>query len=241
MKTEFRKSNEPEIERRALRGIEMRAAPEGSKSIGTLVGYAAVFNSDSEEMGYGSFKMIERVAAGAFKRTLQENKDVVALWAHDTSLPLARMPKSLRAFEDDKGLGVEIDLPDTSTARDVKANIEAGVVDSMSFGFRVKAEKWEEREGYDLRTLLDVDLIEVSPVTFPAYPDTSIAVRSREAAKLGSGVSGLGSGAEGAAGDAGAANETPPTEGRESASEALVNDAILEPEWRHWEILFGIR
>lgn len=169
------------IERRTLsltaQRVEVRAA-EGSP--GTLVGYASVFNS-STDIGWFD----ERVAPGAFTRSLSEGDDVRALFNHDMAQVIGRRSAgTLRLAEDDNGLRIEIDLPDTTVARDLAANIAVGNIDGMSFGFRAREESWElgdERTGKrDHRTLLDVDLVEVSAVTFPAYPDTSIAQRSRE-------------------------------------------------------------
>jgi HK97 family phage prohead protease len=213
------------LERRAMQGIEIRAAAEGTGSIGTLVGHAAVFGKDSAALGRRSFKFVERIAPGAFTRSLNENKDVRALWDHNPATPIGRTPDTLRIKEDDEGLAVEIDLPDTSAARDLLSLVRAKIIDAMSFGFQVVAEKWEEvKDGADIRTLIDVDLVEVSAVTFPAYPDTSIAERSLREYR--------GQQTE---------PEAPATQGQESPSDALVNDELLEPEWRQWELLFGVR
>jgi len=172
-------------ETRALRGLEIREAGEGSTHIATLTGYAAVFNSDSVEFRSSKGPWVERISPGAFGRSLREQPDVMAFWAHDTQQPIARAPKSLRLSEDERGLKVEIDLPRTTVARDLLENIRAGVVDAMSFGFRAVAEKWQELKDRDLRTLTDVDLLEVSAVVYPAYPDTTLAVRSHDIFRQG--------------------------------------------------------
>lgn len=169
------------LERRTLsmstQRIEVRAA-EGSPA--TLIGYASVFNSATD---IGWFD--EQVQPGAFARSLAEGDDIRALFNHDIDQIIGRRSAgTLRLSEDATGLRVEIDLPDTTVARDLAANIAVGNIDGMSFGFRVREESWElgdEKTGQrDLRKLLDVELVEVSAVTFPAYPDTSIAKRSRE-------------------------------------------------------------
>ena len=169
------------LEYRASKGLTIREAQPESGFIGTLTGYAAVFNSDSVRFGGYQKDWVERIAPGAFKRSLAENSDVVALWSHDASKPAARTPNTLRLSEDANGLAVEIDLIDTTTNRDLLANIRAGIVDSMSFGFVPVKTKWEERKDADadIRTLVDVDLHEVSAVVWPAYPDTSLAARSQ--------------------------------------------------------------
>jgi uncharacterized protein len=166
------------IQTRTLHGLTVREAANGSGYIGILEGHAAVFNSDSLEFaGYGK-PWVERIAPGAFKRTLAEQPDVKALWSHRADAILARSPGTLSLSEDDKGLRVEIKLIDTQQNKDVLASVRAGLVDSMSFGFSARSVKWEEGKERDVRTLLDVDLFEVSPVVWPAYPDTAISARS---------------------------------------------------------------
>lgn len=162
----------PDIEKRCLMAAEIRAEGDGKK----LVGYAAVFDAP-----YDSGWMVEYVRKGAFSRALSENQDVRALFDHDSSVVLGRRSaKTLTLAEDDKGLRFEIDLPDTQAARDLRILVERGDITGMSFGFRVIKEQWDESGPKPVRTLLDVDLLEVSVVTFPAYADTSVGVRSLE-------------------------------------------------------------
>jgi uncharacterized protein len=143
-----------------------------------LIGYAAIFNQLSEEI-YG-FR--ERIAPGAFATSL--GNDVRALFNHDPNLILGRTTSgSLSLLEDSKGLRVEITPPDTQLARDLIISMRRGDIDQMSFGFRTKKDNWEEIDGQTVRTLIDVDLFDVSPVTFPAYPQADIAVRSFESWK----------------------------------------------------------
>ena len=169
------------IERRAVKGIEVRASDgDESSYIGTLEGYAAVFNRDSEEFDKLYYPWVERIAPGAFTRTLKELPDVRCLWSHRSDVILARAGDTLQLLEDSAGLKVVINLIDTQANRDLLANVRAGLVDSMSFGFKAKKEQWEEGAGRDIRTLIDVDLYEVSPVVWPAYPDTDLAARSHE-------------------------------------------------------------
>jgi HK97 family phage prohead protease len=171
------------IERRAIKGLTFRAAESGTNYIGVLTGYAAKYNSDSVRFSGWEKDWIERIAPGAFKRTLAENPDVVALWSHDASKPAARTPDTLTVREDDTGLAVEIRLVDTATNRDLLTNVRAGIVDSMSFGFIPVKTRWTEQKDadHDVRTLEDVDLLEVSPVVWPAYPETTIGARSHRA------------------------------------------------------------
>lgn len=166
------------IEYRAFKGITLREAPKDSAFIGVLVGHAAVFNSDSVRFAGYEKDWVERIAPGAFARTLTASPDVVALWSHRSDAPAARTPDTLTVREDEQGLAVEIRLVDTATNRDILTNVRAGIVNSMSFGFVPVKTRWEEAKELDTRTLLDVDLYEVSPVVWPAYPDTSIGARS---------------------------------------------------------------
>lgn len=171
--------------RTATKG-ELRAirAAEGGKV--TLEGYAAVYEQKSEPI-YGSF--YEVVKRGAFKSALDGIDDVRALFDHDSAMVLGRTKaKTLRLSDDDHGLKVSIDLPDTSFARDLATSIERGDISQMSFGFSVVEERWGTEKTIDgiwmdVRELLKVELFDVSPVTYPAYPQTEIALRSRDAAK----------------------------------------------------------
>lgn len=146
---------------------------------GKISGYAAVFNKDSEDMGF-----IERIAPGAFKDALKK-ADVVALRNHDANIVIGRTGVNLRLKEDKKGLHMELDPIDTPNYRAVEADIKAGLVSKQSFGFTVEEDSWE---GLDTqtprRTIQKIkDLFDVSIVTFPAYPDTSVALRSLDDAK----------------------------------------------------------
>lgn len=151
--------------------IERRA--EGRS---VLMGHAAVFNSASEDLG--GFREI--VAPGAFAQTIAED-DIRALFNHDSSMILARnRAGTLRLQEDGRGLAFEIDLPDTQLARDLSVSIERGDITGNSFGFQTIEDRWERQEKGELRTLIRVRLFDVSPVTFPAYPQTDLALRSLE-------------------------------------------------------------
>jgi HK97 family phage prohead protease len=152
--------------------VSLRATGEGEKRM--IEGYAAVFNSLSVVL-YSMFR--ERIAPGAFAATLGD--DIRALWNHNTDFPLGRTKnRTLRLVEDDAGLKVAIEPPATQLARDFVTSIERGDVDQMSFAFNALDETWDELEdGTVVRTLLKVRLFEVSPVTFPAYPATSVGVR----------------------------------------------------------------
>lgn len=153
--------------------IEKREA--GSPKI---IGYAAVFGVETDISGL----FAERIAKGAFRRAIREKQDVRALFNHDSDYVLGRSKAgTLTMSEDDRGLKVEIDPPDTQLARDTLVLIERGDLDGMSFAFTVKKQEVLNREGaLPLRTILDVDLYDVSVVTFPAYKQTDVNVRSAE-------------------------------------------------------------
>lgn len=130
-------------------------------------GYAAVFNSPSEPLPF-----TERIAPGAFKRSLRARNDIKLLWNHDTSEVLgSTRAKTLSLFEDERGLRVEAMLPNTQRGRDTAELLRRGDVDSMSFGFSVIKDSWSA-DGNE-RTLNSVRLHEVSVVAFPAYSATA--------------------------------------------------------------------
>lgn len=140
-----------------------------------MVGYAAVFNQWSEDLG--GFR--ERIAPGAFKRTLQGNGDVRALWNHDPSFVLGRtLNGTLTLEEDARGLRVQIQPPAGGIYAGFLENVRRGDVNQMSFAFSVVTDEWQTDErGGKVRSLKEIKLHEVSPVSFPAYPSTEVAVR----------------------------------------------------------------
>lgn len=162
------------MERRLIT-TELRAQmQDGKRMIG---GYAAVFNTLSVVL----WDFREEIAPGAFAESIARN-NVRALWNHDTSEVLGSTGNgSLRLAEDAIGLWFELELPDTQRGRDAYTLIERGDVTQMSFGFRAlpDGDEWRiDEDGQYIRRLVKADLLEVSPVTFPAYPATSVGVRS---------------------------------------------------------------
>jgi Escherichia/Staphylococcus phage prohead protease len=164
------------IERRAA--LELRAS--GNTKSPKLEGYAAVFNSISEDLG--GFREI--VLPSAFSRTLRSNSaDPLALVAHIPSLVLGRRSAgTLRLHEDQRGLAFEIDLPQTMAAADLLVSVERGDIKGASFAFVVPAggDSWQMRGDTVIRELRDVSLHEISITANPAYPDTTVAQRSLE-------------------------------------------------------------
>ena len=146
--------------------FEIREDGEGGM---TFTGYAAVFNSPSEPLPF-----TERIAPGAFRGSLKNRNDIKLLWNHDTGAVLgSTRAKTLRLTEDERGLYVEAQLPNTTLGRDARELIKRGDVDSMSFGFTVArdGESWSDN-GRE-RTLRKINLHEVSIVAFPAYSATA--------------------------------------------------------------------
>lgn len=173
---DYIKERFPDGERRFLPEepqFETRADNQESNAI---EGYAAVFNSDSEDLG----GFIERIAPGAFDDVL--NDDTYALLNHNIDKILGRNKRNLTLKQDSKGLRYRVELPDTATANETRTLIKAKIIDKSSFAFRVKEQKWEyseDRTKPHRRTIMKVSqLIDVSPVAGPAYKDTSVAVRS---------------------------------------------------------------
>ena len=164
------------MERRFFELSELRAETDSDQP--HIRGYAAVFNSPSNLL-WGSFR--EVIVPGAFTESLGLD-DIRALWQHDTALVLGRnKANTLTLAEDDLGLRFDILPPDTQAGRDALVSIGRGDVDQMSFGFTVPpgGDEWREEEsGMLIRTLRKIKLFEVSPVTFPAYPQTAVGVRS---------------------------------------------------------------
>lgn len=146
-----------------------------------LRGYAAVFNSPSEDIGFR-----EVILPGAFKRALGDaSTDLVMLWQHKSDQPLARQSaKNLRVWEDERGLAFEATLPRTQLAEDALTLTRSGVVRHMSFAFDMQGgtQRTEERNGELWRYVSRVgNLYEISLVTEPAYSSTTVEPRTREA------------------------------------------------------------
>lgn len=181
----------PNRETRVLTGqVEVRASAENEKP--RIRGYAAKFNVESENLGSESYQFREIIEPGAFSDVL--NDDVRALLNHDPNFILARSKAgegTLRIGQDDVGLWYEFEAPDTQAGRDLMESIRRGDIDQSSFSFTVQrdGQKWEEKqegEGptFIKRTIMKVArLFDVSPVTYPAYPDATVALRSLETFK----------------------------------------------------------
>ena len=127
-------------------------------------GYAAVYDSDSEFMGY-----YEQIEKGAFDDVM--NDDVRAYYNHDENYLLGRVSSgTLRIGTDKRGLYYEVDLPNTTYANDLVELMKRGDINQSSFAFLIGQDRWEERDGKTYRIIEKVSrLIDVSPVAMPAY------------------------------------------------------------------------
>jgi HK97 family phage prohead protease len=159
----------PEIELRAYGECRVDLAQDRK-----IRGYALVFNMPSLDLG--GFR--EVIKPEAVDRTLREGLDVRALVDHDSSKVLGRTRAgTLSLRKTSQGLQVEIDPPNTTAARDILESVNRGDVSGMSFAFRVLTDDWRMEDGAPMRDVLDMRISEVSVVTFPAYPDTSVSLR----------------------------------------------------------------
>ena len=157
--------------------VEIREDEGGQR---VLTGYAVKWEMKSVPMGY--FKRFkEQFRRGAFTESLT-NDDQKALWSHDTAKVLGRTKNgTLRLFEDEIGLRFELDLPDTTLGDDAYKSIKRGDVDGVSFGFSMLTQEWDEADSDNVvRTVIKAKLLEISPVAFPAYPDSQVAARSHD-------------------------------------------------------------
>lgn len=159
------------IERRSFvaDGLELRSEGSGL----SFRGYAAVFDSPSADLG----GFTETVRRGAFQGSLTSDADIRLLWNHDNNVVLgSTRAGTLKLREDGHGLLAEADLPDNEWGRPVRDAIRRGDVRAMSIGFYVRRDEWSQDR--TKRTLTSVDLLEVSPVVWPAYAATEASVRA---------------------------------------------------------------
>ena len=165
------------VERRMfdLETVDLRVLREEGQPP-RIEGHGAVFNKWSLPIS-GYFR--ERILPGAFSKTLQESGDIPSLYNHDPNMVLGRTSnKRLELKEDDTGLWFRVTPTDTVYARDLFTNIEEGNVTGNSFGFMAVKDRWSQDEkGIATREIIEARLLDVGPVTFPAYPDTDVAVR----------------------------------------------------------------
>lgn len=159
--------------------IPAKVEERNDGSVGSIHGYAIVYGKDSEDMGF-----IERVAPGASKKAL-ERSDIRGLKNHDSNLIFARQGVNLELTEDENGLKYTATPIDTNTFRQVAEEVRAGLLTGQSFGFTVAKDEWRDLESdKPTRTITEIgEIFDVGPVVYPAYPDTSVALRLLDAAK----------------------------------------------------------
>lgn len=170
---DYIKNRDPEAERRFVsHEVEMRADGDVNK----IEGYAAVFNSDSEDFG----GWVERVDPNAFSDVM--NDEVFALFNHDPNYVLARNKVTLNLSVDEHGLRYSFIPPNTTVGNDLKELVRTNVITKSSFAFRVSAQEWvysQDKSKPSVRIIKKLSrMYDVSPVTYPAYPDTSVGTRS---------------------------------------------------------------
>ena len=157
--------------------LEIRSTGNLRSNGKTLHGFAAIFNSEADLGGF-----VEVIRNGAFRKSLEGGSNIRALYQHqgDALLGTTR-GRTLQLREDAHGLAFELALPDTTHGRDLAILVDRGDVAGCSFGFKVRdgGDRWEQRGAQLVRELLDVELVEITLTSDPAYADTSVAMRSR--------------------------------------------------------------
>jgi Escherichia/Staphylococcus phage prohead protease len=164
-----------EIERRYFaQPVEFRAATDGG--MGKLGGYASMFNSTSQNLG----GFVEQVSPTAFNKTLGDGVRILCRTHHmDEWLLGTTEAETLRVEVDGTGLVYEVDLPDTQAGRDTQALAQRTDLRYSSFAFRCIEDEWDiTPDGFPIRTLIQVQLVDVAPVVSPAYMDSSVGMRS---------------------------------------------------------------
>lgn len=163
-----------ELEQRTL--AECRAEADGRR----ITGYAIRFGVKSLDLG--GFQEI--IAPEAVDRSLKAGADIRAFVDHDRAKIIGRTRAGTLALrKDHKGLRVDIEADhEISYAKDILRAVARGDVTGMSFGFRTIADTWDYADDIPIRTVTDMDIHEVSIVTMPAYPQTSVDVALRSLA-----------------------------------------------------------
>ena len=163
-------------ERRYLQSAELRVEENDEGGAATIGGYAVLYNERSQLL----WDFYEEIARGAFGGSL--SGDVRALWQHNADQVLGRTRAgTLAIWDDERGVAFRLTPPETTLGRDAVESIRRGDIDQMSFGFTVSADDWTTTDdGAPLRTVRSAELIEISPVTWAAYPQTEVGVRAIE-------------------------------------------------------------
>jgi hypothetical protein len=155
----------PDLERRS--GLEIRA--EGNR----IVGHAIVFDVRSRDLG----GFVEVVRPQAIDRSL--TGDIVALYNHDAGQVLGRTPRTLSIRKDERGLAFELDPAPTTAGRDALELVRRGDVTGASFGFKTVKDSWSRDGDVTVRTLLDIEILELSLTALPMYQQTDVQMAQR--------------------------------------------------------------
>jgi HK97 family phage prohead protease len=172
------RSGQRELRSYKSTGLSVRKAADGSMQ---LVGTAIVFDSpSSQDLGF-----TEVVKYEAVQKSLQRNKDVFMLWQHDVSQPLARTATGqLQLTLTRSGLDFVATLPKSPLGQNAWQAVSDGTVDSVSFGFSTEknGDKWmQDSRGNVVRELWDINVVEISPVTWASYSAPHVDARSAPA------------------------------------------------------------
>ncbi|MFP3420648.1 HK97 family phage prohead protease [Bacillus sp. SIMBA_154] len=163
----------------SIKGLEVRESGEEAAP-SKIVGYGAVFDSPADIAGC----FTEIISPGTFKKALDSNSDVRALFNHNWDCVLGRVKSgTLMLEEDERGLRFEVTPPETIWVEDLKKSMKRGDIDQCSFGFIVTKDEWDYEAEPAVRTIKEVELYEISVVSLPAYEDTEAAVRSGDILK----------------------------------------------------------
>jgi hypothetical protein len=166
-------------ERRFFPVTEMRLTTDDDGHM-FIEGYPIVYEKPADLWGFR-----EIIKRGAAAKALKKSDELV-LWNHETDQPMAAKKNgTLEAREDDQGVFIKADVSKTFWGRNGYEAIQNGVVDKMSFAFRVSrsGEKWSFENNMDVREIVEFDeFFDYSPVTYPAYKDTSVIARNKELA-----------------------------------------------------------
>ena len=168
-------------ETRSFSASELRAVDKEGKM--TLEGRAVPYDTLSQQIGGKSWGFKEKFHKDAFNEHLRTLPDILALAYHDPAKPLARTPNTLKLDNRADGLYFTAELSDAQHSRDLYTSVKRGDVTGTSFGFHMLTDSWGIEDGVEVRTVTKAELVEVSPTTFPVYLDTSVAARSRDAAR----------------------------------------------------------
>lgn len=165
-----------QLERRITTSPVTLETPKGM----AFSGYAAKFGIRTEIGNAKLWGFYEEIASSAFDRAIREAQDVRLLFNHNPDLLLGRTSSgTLRLKTDSVGLWNDAELPDTTLGRDISVQIQRRDITGQSFAFVTRKDMWETLDdGTELRTVLDLDLFDTGPVTYPAYEDTTAGVRA---------------------------------------------------------------